>query len=334
MEYEFEHDRVANEIKKRGWKRVVLQFPEGIKMFAFDVAENLKKRGVQGTIISGDPCFGACDLALTPIQYGVADGLVHYGHSAIPSINAENVIYVELRAKTESEGLFRRAVVFLQERGYTKESRIGLIASVQHIQSIDTACNILSEHFQCAVGKGDDRVVYPGQVLGCNFSSAESVEADAYLFIGSGDFHPLGAAISTGKEVIVADPYSGKIREVSEARDRMLRKRFAAITAASDAEIFGILAGTKIGQWRIKEATRMKEMAEKHGKKGYILSMNFLSPEALKAFKVDAWVSTACPRIALDESARYELPILTPPEFEILLGVRKWSDYRFDEIYG
>ena len=334
MEYDFEHDRVAREVRERGWKTVVLQFPEGVKMFAFDVAGELKKRGVENIIISGDPCFGACDLALTPVQYGGADGLIHYGHSPIPSLHADNVIYVELRANAEIAELISGAVSFLKDAGYGKGSKIGIISSVQHIHTIDTACKILSEHFECVVGNGDNRVVYPGQVLGCNFSSARSAEADAYLFIGSGDFHPLGAALSTGKEVIVADPYSGKIRTVSESRDRMLRKRFAAITAATDAKIFGILTGTKIGQWRIAEANRLKELAERHGKTAHILSMNFFSPEQLKAFKVDAWVSTSCPRIALDESARYEKPILTPPEFEIVLGVREWEDYIFDEIDG
>lgn len=334
MDYDFEHDRVANEAKKRGWKTVLLQFPEGIKTFAFDVERELKARGVENTIVSGDPCFGACDLALEPIRYQGADGLVHYGHSPIPSIHADNVVYVELRAQVGVDDLALRAVSFLKDMGYGEESRIGVIASIQHIHSIEAACSVLLEHFKCLVGEGDGRIMYPGQVLGCNFSTAKAVNADAYLFIGSGDFHPLGAALSTRKTVIVADPYSGKIREVSENMEKMLRKRFGRINAAANAASFGILVGTKIGQWRMAEALRLKKLAEMHDREAHIITMNFFTPEQLSVFKVDAWVSTSCPRVAIDESARYEKPILTPPEFEIVLGIRKWEDYMFDEIEG
>jgi 2-(3-amino-3-carboxypropyl)histidine synthase len=43
-------------------------------------------------------------------------------------------------------------------------------------------------------------------------------------------------------------------------------------------------------------------------------------------------VTTACPRVALDDAAKYRIPILTPPEFEVLLGEREWEEYEFDEI--
>jgi 2-(3-amino-3-carboxypropyl)histidine synthase len=50
------------------------------------------------------------------------------------------------------------------------------------------------------------------------------------------------------------------------------------------------------------------------------------------AFKVDAFVSTACPRIAIDDALRYKRPMLTPIELEVALGVRAWEDYAFDSI--
>ena len=47
---------------------------------------------------------------------------------------------------------------------------------------------------------------------------------------------------------------------------------------------------------------------------------------------VDAYVNTACPRIAMDDSVRYDRPMLTIPEAEIVLGLRTWDDYVFDSI--
>ena len=60
--------------------------------------------------------------------------------------------------------------------------------------------------------------------------------------------------------------------------------------------------------------------------------MDLVSPEHLAGYRVDAWVNTACPRIAIEDILQYKLPILTPQEFEIVLGVREWKDYAFDEI--
>ncbi|MCK5310177.1 MAG: diphthamide synthesis protein, partial [Thermoplasmata archaeon] len=50
------------------------------------------------------------------------------------------------------------------------------------------------------------------------------------------------------------------------------------------------------------------------------------------ALGLDAWISTACPRLAIDDYSTYEKPILTPIELEILLGKRAWEEYAFDEI--
>jgi len=49
-------------------------------------------------------------------------------------------------------------------------------------------------------------------------------------------------------------------------------------------------------------------------------------------YRVDAYINTACPRIAMDDSARYSKPMLTLVEAEIVLGIREWDNYEFDSI--
>ena len=50
-------------------------------------------------------------------------------------------------------------------------------------------------------------------------------------------------------------------------------------------------------------------------------------------YPVDAFVNTACPRIAIDDSVRYAKPLITPFELEVALGEKKWElGYKFDEI--
>jgi len=70
------------------------------------------------------------------------------------------------------------------------------------------------------------------------------------------------------------------------------------------------------------------------GREMFLVYLDNIEPDRLLNLGVQAAVSTACPRVALDDAAKYKIPILTPPEFEILLGEMKWEDYRFDEIEG
>ncbi len=80
-------------------------------------------------------------------------------------------------------------------------------------------------------------------------------------------------------------------------------------------------------------AIRMKRVLEKHGRKGYLLALDHVSPDLIDFYPVDAFVNTACPRIAIDDSVRYDKPLVTPYELEVALGEKKWENgYQFDEI--
>ena len=172
-----------------------------------------------------------------------------------------------------------------------------------------------------------------GQVLGCNFSSIKDLNADAFLYIGSGNFHALGIKLSTDKPVIVADPYLGEAREIDEIADRILRIRSARIAKAMDAKRFGIIVSSKKGQFRLELAKQLKNMLKEVDREGFILLLDDVSPNMLLPFMdLDAFVMTACPRIAIDDSAMYKKPLLTPQELEIAIGKRKWEDYEMDEI--
>ena len=134
------------------------------------------------------------------------------------------------------------------------------------------------------------------------------------------------------KPVLVLNPVTGEVRDMSETRDRILRKRFAAIQRASGASSFMVIQCSKVGQNRSVEADRMVRLLREHGKAAFKVIMEEVTPASLMAYRVDAFVCTACPRIAMDDSARYDRPMLTIPEAEIVLGERTWDGYAFDQI--
>lgn len=185
---------------------------------------------------------------------------------------------------------------------------------------------------EAVTGTGDSRITYPGQVLGCNFSAARDQICDEYLYIGSGNFHPAGVSLSTGKRVLVADPILNEVREINT--EKIIRQRSAVIAKCMDASLFGIVVSDKNGQIRMDTAKRLKELAHQHDRQAHILSMDLVTPEQLLNFKVDAFINTACPRIAIDDVGLYPAPMLTPVEFEIVLGERSWDELVLDEIRG
>ena len=324
--FDSELETISRWISDGGYAPLALQMPEGLKIRAPEISEFIERETGAVPVIVGRPCYGACDLF---DYHGWADALIHFGHSPIPSQGDDpNVLYIESRSDAEVDESIIGSLSRLPER-------IGLLATVQYLGLIPKVKGMLeSSGREVRVGEGDRRICHPGQVLGCNCSAAESVDADVdgYLFIGEGDFHPLAAAFGMEKPVLVLNPVTGEVRDMSETRDRILRRRFAAIQGARDAESFLVIVCSKVGQNRSGLADEMVSLLRRHGRTAHKVIIEEINPTALMSYQVDAFVNTACPRIAMDDAARYPKPMLTPPELEIALGEREWGQYVFDQI--
>ena len=96
-DYDFEEERIKQEIIKLGSKRVLLQFPEGLKPDAPKLAKIIEKCGALA-IISADPCYGGCDIAVSEAEGLGVDLIVHFGHAKMVKHEPVHTIYVEARA--------------------------------------------------------------------------------------------------------------------------------------------------------------------------------------------------------------------------------------------
>ena len=328
LEYDLELDRVCKIINERQVKNVILQFPEGLKAIATKVKDYLENNTKSNIIISGDLCFGACDLPSFDSLLG-GDLLIQFGHAEMPNLKSDiPILYVPAYSKQAVISIVSSATKHLGKN-------VGLITTIQHVHKLNEVKEFLQKNgFNVKIGEGTGRIAHPGTVLGCNLSCATSIATlvDCFLFVGSGNFHAIGIALSTNKPVIIADPIQNEVRETQEMKDRLLRQRHGAIISASTAKSFGIIVSSKPGQTRMNTAQNLKMLAEKHKKKAYIIILNEITPEKLKGFNLAAIISCACPRIAIDDFLTYPVPILTPQEFKIVLNERKWEDYIFDEL--
>ena len=120
---------------------------------------------------------------------------------------------------------------------------------------------------------------------------------------------------------------------MTEYADRILRIRFARITKAREAKKWGIIVSSKEGQYRLELAKEIKKLLKDTGMEGYIIMVDNVNPDVLLPyFDLDAFIVTACPRIAIDDSQMYKKPLITPQELEIVLNKREWENYQLDEI--
>jgi len=80
MEYDFEIDRIVKEIRKAKAKKVGLQFPEGLKTKAVELAGEIEQKSGAITVIFADPCYGACDTKELEAEKLGLDLIVQFGH--------------------------------------------------------------------------------------------------------------------------------------------------------------------------------------------------------------------------------------------------------------
>ena len=324
--YNMDLEKVIKKIKSSNAKTVGLQFPEGLKVQAVSIAKQIENLTGATVLISGDPCFGACDVS-DKKMIGIVDLIIHYGHTPLPINYKIPTMFIEAYADVDVKKYLEEALP--QLKNYSK---IALATTTQQLNVLNEMKDYLEDHGKEVV-IGSSKSTRKGQVLGCNFSSIKNLDAEVYLFVGSGNFHPLGIYLFTKSPVLAIDPYGGTIKSMAEYADKILRIRFARIIKSQSVKKWGILVSSKEGQYRMQLAKKIKGMLKDEGMESYIIVLDNINPDVLLPYTdLEGFVVTACPRIAIDDSQMYKKPLITPKELEIVLNKRTWENYQLDEI--
>ena len=301
---------------------VMLQFPDGLlDKFSTEIVFFLKEKEIT-PIIAGDPSYGACDLPIKEaLSYNLnIDAIFHFGHSTFafpkPEVGIE-IFYFNVEANIEIDWK-------LIENELKKLSwkSIGLLTTIQHTTILKEAQEKLPTKYTFMIHK-------EGQILGCNQDRAKKIAqaVDGFLVIAGGNFHASPVVVATGKETLRYDPFNKNFFFFDiQYREKYLKKRFASITKAKSAKIWGVLLSLKSGQFPLDSGKRMVNMIEKAGKTAILIPMNRIDPNHLINFNdIDAWVINLCPRIATDDFVSFNKPILTSRELMVALDLMDWS---------
>jgi 2-(3-amino-3-carboxypropyl)histidine synthase len=225
MVYDLKQKGLIKEILNRKPKRVLLQFPEGLKKKAFEIANEIESKTNSLVIISGNPCYGGCDVALEEAKKFDIDLIVHYGHAPFMKIDFP-IIYIEARYEENIRKLVEKSLEYL--RNYKK---MGLCSTIQHIHQLDDVKEILEKNNkEVFLSKKKGHCAFDGQVLGCEYNLESNV--DANLIIGN-KFHALGLSLSKNKPVILIDPFTFKVEDITQLKNKTIKQRVILIEIAN-----------------------------------------------------------------------------------------------------
>lgn len=330
--YSFEIPKTIHRIRTSGAKKVALQFPEGLLLFATTISDILTQfcPGIE-TLIMGDVTYGACCIDDYTARALGCDLLVHYAHSCLIPVDVTTIktlyIFVDITIDTAH-------LIASLERNFTPGKTIAVVGTIQF--------NATLHGIKPTLERAGFRVLIPqimplskGEILGCTSPQLASGEVDILLYLGDGRFHLESAMIHN--PTIPAyryDPYSRKLSRETYEHDEMHTLRRDAINSAKKAKRWGIILGSLGRQGNPHTMKMIENHLNERGIPFINLLLSEIFPGKLAMMSdVECWVQIACPRLSIDWGYAFPRPLLTPYEALIALDVREGWDKANGGVY-
>lgn len=317
----FELPKLVKELKKRKPKKVLVQLPEGVKQNANEIQKIFDELKIEA-IFSGETLWGACSVAVQEAKDLNVDLIVHFGHAKFVDVKFP-IVYIEVKDELNLKLILEKSLEKLK-----KFRTLGLSYSIQHRHDVKNIIKFYEENGKKIIlSKKLGLVAYEGHVVGCQYFGLKEIEkeVDAFVIIGN-RFHSMGAVLSVEKPVILIDVYNDEIQDMGGLRNRILKQRAVSIQKLKDAKNVAVILEIKPGQ-KFGNPKYLVDKLKEQGKNPILITMNELTPDKIMNFyNIDAFIELACPRIALDDFAKYEKPILTFKEALVALGVKSWEE--------
>lgn len=190
-----------------------------------------------------------------------------------------------------------------------KFNTVAIFSSVQFVRSLGKVISQMEKEGIVVISTMPDRASERHQLLGCDVFYKNlklPVDPDAFLYVGDGMFHPQAIAIAqkgneTFREIICFDPISNKsIVLTKDSIRKIIMKSKFSLNKFHSSDVIGVLVSTKYGQEHMKYSKKLEKRYPK--KRFYYFLDDNISLGQLDNFPfIQAWVNTACPRIALDD---------------------------------
>ena len=221
--HDFQLDDLVSKITANDNRLIALQVPEGLKMQALEMMDKIETETSAKVVLAADPCYGACDLVHDKMKMMGVELVAHMGHSQMNIDSGMPTEFIDVKYDGDPElkpviPILQKHLAMAKDRinnqdkdtqlseedaqkmftdavgrfAPLKDTKLGLVGSIQHLHLLPDFHDRLEEAgYDVTIPIGGARLSFPGQVLGCNYSGDDDTIGH-YLFLGSGDFHPIG----------------------------------------------------------------------------------------------------------------------------------------------
>ncbi|XP_048016154.1 2-(3-amino-3-carboxypropyl)histidine synthase subunit 1 isoform X1 [Megalobrama amblycephala] len=329
--YNFEIHKTIWRVRQAKAKRVALQLPEGLQMFACAIADIIERFTEADTLVMGDVTYGACCVDDFTARALGADFMVHYGHSClIPIDSTEGIkmlyVFVDIQIDTAH---FLDTLRFNFPPGHS----LALVSTIQFVAALQAASAELKPDYEVLVPQC--RPLSPGEILGCTSPRLEK-HVNAVIYLGDGRFH-LESIMIANPEIPAYryDPYSKVFSREYYDHEAMRATRLQAIERARSAQRWGLILGTLGRQGNPKILEHLESQLESLGRSFTRVLLSEIFPSKLELLAdVDAWVQIACPRLSIDWGTAFSKPLLSPYEAAVALQQVGWQEVYPMDFYS
>ena len=319
--YSFEIHKTIHRIRMNGSKKVALQFPEGLLLFATTISDILSRfcPGTE-TLIMGDVTYGACCIDDFTARSLGCDLLVHYAHSCLIPVDVTKIktLYVFVDISIDVKHL-----IATMERNFTSGKRLAVVGTIQFNSTLHSIKPALEQAgFEVLIPQ-----IMPlskGEILGCTSPRLPKDATDLIIYLGDGRFH-LESAMIHNPDIPAYryDPYSRKLTRESYEHKEMYELRDQAIQEAKKARKWGLILGSLGRQGNPHTMTMIEKLLEEQGTPYINILLSEIFPGKLALMPdVECWVQVACPRLSIDWGYAFPRPLLTPYEALVALRAR------------
>lgn len=329
--YNFEIHKTIWRVRQANSKRVALQLPEGLQMFACAIADIIERFTEADTIVMGDVTYGACCVDDFTARALGADFMVHYGHSCLVPIDSTagiKMLYVFVDIQMDNVH-FLDTVKFNFPAGHY----LALVSTIQFVAALQAVSAALRPEYEVLVPQC--RPLSPGEILGCTSPRLDR-NVKAIIYLGDGRFH-LESIMIANPEIPAYryDPYSKVFSREYYDHEAMRAIRLKSIERARSAQRWGLILGTLGRQGSPKVLETLEAKLESLGRTFSRVLLSEIFPSKLDLMPdVDAWVQIACPRLSIDWGSAFTKPLLSPYEASVALQQVGWQEVYPMDFYS
>ncbi|XP_048121406.1 2-(3-amino-3-carboxypropyl)histidine synthase subunit 1 isoform X2 [Alosa alosa] len=276
--YNFEIHKTVWRVRQAKAKRVALQLPEGLQMFACVIADIIERFTEADTLVMGDVTYGACCVDDFTARALGADFMVHYGHSCLIPIDSTagiKMLYVFVDIQMDTSH-FLDTLRF----NFTPGQSLALVSTIQFVAALQAASAALKPDYDVLVPQC--RPLSPGEILGCTSPRLDR-SVNAVIYLGDGRFH-LESIMIANPDIPAYryDPYSKVFSREYYDHQAMRAARLEAIDKARTAQRWGLILGTLGRQGNPKILEHLESKLEAHGRSFTRVLLSEIFPSKLQ----------------------------------------------------